>query len=73
MTRYEDHDAHIQLAHQVFRSCGFTLGAMRYPRPPEALEGLRRFNNVPDTWTEPFAWRYFPNEHMRDNWRRYYG
>ncbi|HLP68340.1 MAG TPA: hypothetical protein VK181_12560 [Rhizobium sp.] len=73
MIEPEPHHAHIEAAHKVFRDCGFTLAAMQYPRSAEALEGLRRFNKVPATWQHPFAWGYFPNEHMRDNWRTYYG
>lgn len=69
----EDHDAHVVQAREVFRSCGFTLAAMQYPRPPEALAGLKRFNRVPEDWEHPFAWGYFPNAYMRDNWRKYYG
>lgn len=67
------HDAHIQTAHKVFRDCGFTLAAMQYPRPPEALAGLRRFNNVPDGYVTPPGWNWFPNAYMRDHWREYYG
>lgn len=69
----EPHDAHIILANKVFRDSGFTLAAMQYKRPPEALAGLKRFNGLTDDAKVPFAWGYFPNEHMRDNWRQYYG
>jgi hypothetical protein len=69
----EPHDAHVVKANEVFRSCGFTLSAMQYPRPPEALAGLKRFNGVADSFKEPFAWRFFPNAYLRDNWERYYG
>lgn len=55
------HDAHVVKAHQVFRSCGFSVGAMRYPRSSKALAALRAFNGVPDSFVEPFAWRYHPN------------
>lgn len=72
MTEPEEPIAHIQLARKIFRDVGFDISAMRYPRPVEALAGLRRFNNVPDSWKEPFAWRFFPNAYMRDNWQRYY-
>ncbi len=66
------YDAHVDQARQVFREVGFTLAAMQYPRPAAALAGLRRYNRVPDSWSAPFAWRYFPNAYMRDNWQRYY-
>ena len=69
----EPHHAHIEVANKLFRDCGFTLAAMQFPRPPEALTGLKRFNGLPDTFREPVAWRYFPNAYMRDNWQRYYG
>jgi len=68
----EEPIAHIQLARKIFRDVGFDISAMQYPRPVEALAGLRRFNKVPDSWKEPFAWRYFPNSYMRDNWQQYY-
>jgi hypothetical protein len=68
----EPHDAHVTAAHKVFRDCGFTLAAMQFPRPPEALSGLKHFNRVADDWKHPFAWNYFPNAYMRDNWRKYY-
>lgn len=68
----EPHDAHVVAANKIFRDCGFTLAAMKYPRPPEALAGLRRFNRAPDGWAHPPAWEYFPNAYMRDNWRKYY-
>ena len=66
-------DAHVQAASAVFRSCGFTLAAMQYKRPADALEALRRFNGVPAGVKTPFAWGYFPNAYMRDNWRSLYG
>lgn len=69
----EPHHAHIDAATKVFRDCGFTLAAMQYKRPPAALEELRRFNRVPDGHPTPFAWGYFPNPYMRDNWQFYYG
>lgn len=68
----EAFDAHIQVANKMFRSAGFTLAAMQYPRPPKALAGLKRFNGVPDDMPVPLAWHYFPNAYMRDNWSRYY-
>lgn len=65
-------DAHVKQAERLFRDAGFTLHAMRFKRPPEALAGLRKFNNVPDDWVHPFAWNYFPNKYMRDNWHKFY-
>ena len=65
----EPHDAHVVLANQVFRDCGFTLNAMQFRRPPEALEALRKFNRVPDGWQHPFAWNYHPNEWCARRWR----
>jgi hypothetical protein len=65
-------DAHVVAANKVFRDVGFTLAAIQWPRPLEALAALRKFNRVPDTWVEPFGWRYFPNEWLRDNWRLTY-
>jgi hypothetical protein len=64
----EQHDAHAVAATKQFRDVGFTLAAMQFPRPPESLEALRRFNNVPDGWKHPFAWGYYPNEYCRDFW-----
>ena len=71
MTR-EPHDAHVEQAVKVFRDCGFTIAAMQFKRPPEALAALRRFNRVPDGWKHPFGWGYFPNASMRDNWQSKY-
>lgn len=68
----DPHDAHVVLAKKIFRDCGFSLAAMQYPRPPEALVGLRRFNGVPDGHPNPPAWGYFPNAYMRDHWQEYY-
>ncbi|NVD45549.1 hypothetical protein [Qipengyuania atrilutea] len=67
------HDAHVQAATKLFRDCGFTLHAMQFPRSPEALVGLKRFNGLADDAKVPFAWGYHPNAYMRDNWQRYYG
>lgn len=72
-TEPEPHDAHVVHATKLFRDCGFTLAAMQFKRTPEALQGLRDFNRVPDHVKVPFAWNYHPNAHMRDNWRTYYG
>lgn len=58
---------------EQFRAAGFTAAAAAFPRPPEAIEALRRFNGVPADVPNPKAWEFFPNEHMRDNWQRYYG
>lgn len=66
----EPADAHVKAALKIFRSAGFTLAAMQYPRPPEALAGLKRFNGVPDDMTVLIAWHYFPNAYMRDNIER---
>lgn len=68
----EPHDAHVRQATKLFRDCGFTLAAMQFPRPAEALAGLKRFNGLPETWNAPVAWGYFPNAYFRDNWRKYY-
>lgn len=65
----DPHDSHVQTATRIFRDVGFTLAAMQYPRPPEALAGLRRFHRVPADWVEPVGWRYFPNAWCRDNWK----
>jgi hypothetical protein len=65
------HDAHVTAAHKVFRDVGFTLAAMQYKRPPEALAALKRFNGVSNDYSPPFAWAYFPNAWCRDNWRKY--
>lgn len=66
------HDAHVQLANGLFRSCGFTLAAMQFPRSPDALEGLKKFNGVPEGMKVPFAWNYHPNQWCADNWRTLY-
>lgn len=73
LVEIEPYDAHVQHANKVFRDCGFTIAAMKYKRPIEALIGLKRFNGLKDDAVVPFAWGYFPNEYMRDNWQRYYG
>lgn len=67
------HDAHVVQASKLFRSCDFTLAAMQYPRPAEALAALRRFNGLPDDVEPPLPWHYFPNAWCRDNWRTAYG
>lgn len=73
MNSAEPHDAHVEAAKALFRASGFTLAAMQHKRCPEAIAGLKRFNGLPEGAKVPFAWGYFPNEHMRDNWRKYYG
>lgn len=65
-------EAHVLLAHKIFRDCGFDLDAMQYKRPPEALAALKAFNGLPPDAKVPFGWGYFPNPHMRGNWERYY-
>lgn len=62
------YDAHVVLADKVFRDVGFTLAAMQWPRPPEALQALRDFNNVPANWQHPFAWGYHPNAWCAKRW-----
>ena len=69
----EQHNAHVLEANKIFRDCGFTLAAMQYKRPPEALDGLKRFNRLTPETKVPFAFGYFPNAYFRDNWRAYYG
>jgi len=64
----EPHEAHIDKARAVFRAVGFSLAAMQYPRPHEALLALKRFNGVADDWPTPFAWGFFPNAYCRDLW-----
>lgn len=66
------YDAHVQLAHKTFRDVGFTLHAIQFPRSPEALAALRKFNRVPDNWQHPFAWGYHPDEWSRDHWKEYF-
>jgi hypothetical protein len=73
MSLPEPHDAHVQLAAKLFRDCGFTLHAMQFPRSPEALAGLKRFNSLSEGARVPVAWHYHPNAASRDNWRKYYG
>ncbi len=68
LTDSEPHDAHVRLANKTFRDCGFTLAAMQYKRPPEALVALKRFNGLPDDAKVPFAWNYHPNAWCRDRW-----
>lgn len=72
-TLVEPHDAHVAAANKVFRDCGFTLAAMQFKRPLDALIGLRRFNGLAPDAKTPFAWGYFSNAYFRDNWQRYYG
>lgn len=62
------HDVHVVKARKVFRDCGFEIGAMCYPRPPEALIALKRFNGLADDATVPPAWGYHPNAWCRDRW-----
>lgn len=61
-------DAHVVLANKVFRDCGFTIAAMQFPRPPEALIALKRFNGLADDAKVPFAWGYHPNQYCSDFW-----
>ena len=68
----EPYDSHVRAATKLFRDCGFTLAAMQYPRPPEALVGLKRFNGLSAEAQVPVAWNYFPNSYVRDNWSQYY-
>jgi hypothetical protein len=62
------HDAHVTAANKVFRDCGFTLAAMQYPRPHDALIALKRFNGLADDAPVSFAWGYHPNAYCRDRW-----
>jgi hypothetical protein len=64
----EPHDAHVRAATKLFRDCGFTLDAMQYPRPPEALTALKRFNGLPDDAKVPVAWHYHPNAWCARKW-----
>lgn len=64
----EPHDAHVQAASKEFRDCGFTLAAMEFKRPPEALQALRDYNRAPADWKHPFAWNYHPNEWCAHRW-----
>jgi hypothetical protein len=66
------HDQHVVDATKVFRNSGFSLAAMQFPRPPEALIALKRFNGLADDAKTPPAWSYFPNAWFRDNWRKCY-
>lgn len=68
MTPDEEPNAHVVFATKLFRDCGFTLAAMEFPRSPEALTALKRVNGLTDDAKVPFAWGYFPNAWMRDNW-----
>lgn len=64
----EPHDAHVILARATFRTVGFDLLAMQFPRPPAALTALKAFNGMPDDWQAPFAWGFHPNAYCRDFW-----
>ncbi|GFM29286.1 uncharacterized protein PY1_contig-07-212 [Novosphingobium sp. PY1] len=64
----EPHDAHVTLAHETFRAAGFSIAAMQYKRPHEALAALKRFNGLPDDAKVPFAWNFHPNSWCRDRW-----
>ena len=68
MTAPEPHDAHVRQASKLFRDCGYTLAAMRYPAPPEAVIALKRFNGLADAAPVPVAWTYHPNAWLRDRW-----
>lgn len=62
------HDAHVQQANKLFRDCGFSLHAMQFPRPAEALVAIKRFNGLRDDAKVPVAWNYHPNAWCRDRW-----
>jgi len=66
----DQHDAHVALATKTFRDSGFSLAAMQWKRSAAEVEALRQFNGAPAGWAHPFAWRYFPNPAMRDQWQR---
>ena len=66
--RLDSYDAHVVEANAVFRSAGFTLLAMQYPRSAEALIALKRFNGLADDAKVPFAWNYHPNEWCQRRW-----
>lgn len=68
MIEPEPHDAHVTAAHKAFRDCGFTLAAMQFKRPPEALAALKAFNGLDYEAKVPFAWNYHPNSWCRDLW-----
>jgi len=62
------HDAHVMLANKLFRDAGYTLAAMRYPRPADALVALKAHNGLAPDAKVPFAWNYHPNVYLRDRW-----
>ncbi len=68
MTEPEAHDAHVVAANKVFRASGFTLEAMQFKRPPEALIALKRFNGLADNAEVPFSWGYHPNKYLAQRW-----
>lgn len=64
------HDAHVVFTKKLFRDVGFDISAMCFPRSPEALEALRTYNRVPETWVHPWAWNYHPNQWCKDHWEQ---
>ena len=68
MDKPTPNDAHVVHATKLFRDCGFTIAAMQYKRPPEALTALKQFNGLPDDYNAPVAWNYHPNEWCARRW-----
>lgn len=57
--------------HEDFRAIGFTIAAAQFPRTPESLFWLIRFNGAdPYRWTPPGAWWFSPNAWMLDYTQR---
>lgn len=63
-------DFHVAQTVKVFRDCGFTINAIRYPLSEAALAWLCKFNGAPAGWKPPYGWRYAPNAACRDNCER---
>jgi hypothetical protein len=63
-------DHHIVQTHDMFRAAGFTLAAIQYPLSEAAVAWLLKFNGAPDGWKSPHAWRYAPNQTMRETLER---
>lgn len=54
---------------EEFRKAGFTQNAAKYPRSEAAFRMLCAFNGVAPEQAPP-AWRYYPNQSVRECWER---
>ena len=51
-----------------FRAVGYTINAAKFLLSAEAFERKKEFNKVPVGYSVPHAWKFAPNQHMKNYW-----